>query len=144
MAVLQSHVTETGAYSPAGRVLGGLSALPHQPAGLSMVDVGVLHMHHVTIECVGLPGDDEFAPRGRTNIPGGDGSVEGIPVCKVFFLRDEAESGGSSHYALRMVAFVVKPGPVPSVGYYVRIWTVFFAHLVPDIAYSVFPIAEEL
>ncbi len=109
-----------------------------------MVDVAALHMHHVTVKGVRLPGDYEPAPRGQTNIPGGDGSVEGIPVCKVFFLRDEVESGSSGHYALRMVAFVVEPGPVPSVGYYVRVWTVFFAQFISDIAYPVFPIAEKL
>ncbi len=66
--------------------------------------------------------------------------MESIPVCKVFFLRDEIESGGSHHYTLRMMTFVVKPGPVPFVGHYVRIRTVVFTHLISDIAYPVFPI----
>ncbi len=70
--------------------------------------------------------------------------MESIPVCKVFFLRDEVESGGSCYYALRMVAFIVKPGPFPSVGYYIWVWTVFSAHFVSNIAYPVFPISEKL
>ena len=144
MTVLQSHITETRVYSPADRVLGGFSTLPLQPSSLSLVDVAALHMHHVTVEGVGLPWDYEFALRGQTNIPGGDGSMEGIPVCKVFFLRDKVESGGSSYHTLCMMAFVVNPGPVPSVGYYVRVRTVFFTYLISDIAYPVFPIAEKL
>ncbi len=144
MTVLQSHITETRVYSPADRVSGGFSTLPLQPSGLSLVDVAALHMHHVTVEGVWLPWDYELAPRGQTNVPGGNGSVEGIPVCKVFFFHDEVESGGSSHHTLCMVAFVVKPGPVPAVGYYVGVWMVFFAYLVSDIAYPVFPIAEKL
>ena len=144
MVVFESHITETGVYSPADRVLGGFSTLPLQPAGPSMVDVAALHVHHITVECVRLPGDDELAPYGRANIPGGYGSVESIPVCKVFFLRDEVEFGSSSHYTLRMVTFVVMPGPVPLVGYYVRVRTVLSAHFISNIAYSIFPIHEKL
>ncbi len=69
--------------------------------------------------------------------------MESIPVCKVFFLRDEVESGGSCHYTLQMMAFIVEPGPVPSVGYYVRVRTVFFAHFISNIAYPVFAIYEK-
>ncbi len=95
--------------------------------------MAALHMHHVAVEGIRLPGDDEPALRGGTNIPGGDGSVESIPMCKVFFLRDEVEFGSSSHYAFRVVAFIVNPVPVPSVGYYVRVRTVFFAHFISNI-----------
>ena len=113
--------------------MGGVFTLPLQPSGLSRVDVAALHMRHVTVEGIRFSGDDELAPRGRTDIPGGDGSVESIPVCKVFFLRDEVEFGSSSHYAFRVVAFIVNPVPVPSVGYYVRVRTVFFAHFISNI-----------
>ncbi len=144
VTIPQSHVTETRVYSPVDKVLGGVSTLPLQPSGLSRVDVAALHMHHVTVKGNRLPGDDELAPHAWTNIPGEDGSVESIPVCKVFFLRDEVEFGGSCHYALRMVAFIVKPGPVPSVGYYIWVWTVFSTHFNSNIAYPVFPIYEKL
>ncbi len=70
VAVFESHIMETGVYSPADRVLGGVSALPLQPAGPSMVDVAALYVHHITIECIRLPGDDEVAPFSWTNIPG--------------------------------------------------------------------------
>ena len=108
-----------------------------------MVDVAALHMHHIAIECVRLPGDDELAPFGRTNIPGGYGSVESIPVCKVFFLHDEVELCGSGHYTLWMVTLVVMPGPVPPVGNYVWVWTVLSAYFVSNVAHSIFPGHEE-
>ncbi len=91
----------------------------------------------------GSTGDDELAPFGWTNIPGGYGSVESIPVCKVFFLRDGVEFGGSSHYTLQMVTLVVMPGPVPSVGDYVWVRTVLSAHFISKVAHSIFLSHEE-
>ncbi len=91
---------ETRVHTPVDRVLDGVFTLPRKPSGLSRVDMAALHMHHVTVEGIRLSGDDELAPRGRTDIPGGDGCVESIPVCKVFFLRDEVEFGSSCHYTL--------------------------------------------
>ncbi len=67
--VFQSHIVETGVYSPASRVLTGLATLSLQPSRFSMIDVAVLYMHHVTVEGVRLPRDYKLAPRSRTSIP---------------------------------------------------------------------------
>ncbi len=135
---------ETRVHSPVDRFLGGVFTLPLQPSGLSRVDMAALHMHHVTVEGIRFSGDDELAPHGRADIPGGDGSVESIPVCKVFFFHGEVEFGSSGHYALRVVAFIVNPPPATSVRYYVWVRMVFFAHFISNIAYPVFPSHEEV
>ncbi len=144
MTIFQSYITEARVYSPAGRVPGGVSSFPLQPSGSRGIDMAALHVHHVTVKGIRFPRNDELTFRGRADIPGGYGSVESIPMCKVFFLDDEVESDGSHHYTLRMMAFVVSPGPVPLVGYYVWVRTVIFTHLISDIAYPVFSIQQKL
>ncbi len=140
MTIFQSHITEARVYSPADRLLGGVSTFPLQPPGSRGIDVAALHVRHVAVKGIRFPRNDEVASHGRADIPGGYGSLESIPMCKVFFLGDEVESGGSHHYTLRMMSFVVRPGPVLLVGYYVWVWTVVFTHLISDIAYPVFSI----
>ncbi len=133
MAILQSHITEARVDSPANRVPGGVSPFPLQPSGSRGIDMASLHRHHVAVKSIRCPRDDELAPCGRADIPGGYGGVENVPVCKVLFLRDEVESGSPHYHALRMMTFIVRPGPVPLVGYDVRFWKVFFTCLISDL-----------
>ncbi len=142
MAILQSHMTEARVDSPANGIPGGVSPFPLQPSGSRGIDVAALHMHHVAVKGIRCPRDDELASCGRADIPGGDGGVESVPVCKVLFLRDEIESGSPHYHALWMMAFVMSPGPVPFVGYNVRVRTVLFAHLISDVAYPVLSLQE--
>ncbi len=144
MAVFQSHIAETGVHSTVGRILAGLVTFPLQPSNFSMIDVAALYMHHVTVEGVRLPGDQKLAPHGWTSIPWGHGSMESIPVCEIFFFRDEVESGCPDYYTFGMMTFIVESHLVPFVGYHIGIWSILLAHFVSDIAYPIFPLPEHL
>ena len=144
MTILQSHITEAGVNSPTDRVPGGVSPFPLQSSGSRGSDVATLHMRHIAVEGIRCSRDNKLAPGGRTDIPGGHGGVKSVPMRKVLFFRDEIGPGRSYHYALRMMAFVVVPRLVPFVGHDVRVWTVFFAHLISNVAYLVLSLQEKV
>ncbi len=121
MTILQSYITEARVDSPANRVPGGVSPFSLQFSGSRGIDVATLNMRHIAVKGIRCSRDDKLASCSRTDIPGGHGSVESVPMCKVLFFRDEIESSCPHYHALWMMAFVVSSGPVPFVGYYVRV-----------------------
>ncbi len=142
MTILQSYITEAGVNSPADRVPGSVSPFPLQYPGSRGSDVATFHVRHIAVKGIRCPRDNKLAPGGRTDIPGGHGGVKSIPMRKVLFFRDEVGPVRSYHYALRLMAFVVVSRLVPFAGYDVRVWTVFSAHLISNIAYPVLSLQE--
>ena len=120
-----------------GRILSDFSALPLESSSFSLGNMLALHMQHITVKGVGFSGDEVVAPLDRADVPRGHSSVEGIPMCEVFFLRDEIKPGSPYHHTFRVIAFIMGSPQAPLIGHFDGVQSILLAYLITNVSHLV-------
>ncbi len=96
-----------------------------------------LYMQQITVEGIGLSGDEVAASLSRADVPWGNSSMEGVPIGEVFFLRDKIKPSGSHHHTLHVMTFIVGSTQASLIGPLVGVKPISLVYLITNVAHMV-------